>query len=270
MRYRSILALLLVFLIGFILFSDRLIGLMLFRPTAGAPIQPERLGLRAEGVWLESGEGVRIHAYWLPVEGAEKAILYLHGNGGNASLALPTASEILRFGASVLVLDYRGYGLSEGAPSEEGVYQDARAGLAYLMEVQGFPEDRIIVMGQSLGGAIAVDLAQDRELAGLVLESTFDSLANAFRLRLPFVKSLLSGRFESDRKILRVKSPVLFIHGDLDETVPRASGERLFALAPEPRDFLVVPGAGHNDVSLVGGRVYFDRLGDFIGSVGAR
>ena len=257
-----------VFVIGVIVFADPLIGSVLFRPVAGSPIQPEKLGLRGEGLFLQAEDGVRIHAFWLPVEGADKAILYLHGNGGNASLALPTASEFLRFGAGVLVLDYRGYGLSDGVPTEEGVYLDAQAGLAYLMDVQGFPEDHIIVMGQSLGGAVAVDLAQGRELGGLLLESTFDSLANIFHSRFPFMKSLLAGRFDSDRKILQVASPVLFLHGDLDRTVPLASGERLFSLAPEPRDFLVIEGARHNDVSRVGGRLYFDRLGGFIESVG--
>ncbi|MEE3328121.1 MAG: alpha/beta hydrolase, partial [Myxococcota bacterium] len=136
MRYLFLPVLLLVLVIGGIFFGERVIESLVFHPVAGSEIQPERLGLQGEGVFLETEDGVRIHAFWLPVEKATQAILFLHGNGGNASFALPSASLFLRLGASVLVLDYRGYGLSEGVPTEEGVYRDAQAGLAYLMEVQ--------------------------------------------------------------------------------------------------------------------------------------
>ena len=255
--------LLLVLGLGVSLLGERLIGAMLFRPVSGSEIRPERLGLDGQDVFLETEDGVGIHGFWLPVEGADKALLFLHGNGGNASYALPSASRFLRFGVSVLVLDYRGYGLSEGTPTEAGLYLDAEAGLDYLVEVQGFPQDRILVLGQSLGGAVAVHLAQERSLGGVILESTFDSLAGVVRSRLPFVDLMLSGRFDSDRKIARLESPVLFLHGDRDGTVPLEAGKRLFSKAPDPKAFVVIEGARHNDVAEVGGRLYFDRIGDF-------
>ncbi len=266
-----VLPLLLLMLVGgSVLLGERLFESMLFRPVTGAEIQPERLGIEGEDVFLQTEDGVRIHGFWLPVENAQKALLFLHGNGGNASFSLPRASQFLRFGVSVLVLDYRGYGLSEGVPTEVGVYQDAQAGLEYLVEVRGFPEDRILVLGQSLGGAVAVDLAQEKSLGGVILESTFDSLAGVVHSRVPFVDRLLSGRFDSDRKILLLESPILFLHGDRDGTVPLESGKRLFALAPEPKEFVTIEGARHNDVAEVGGRLYFDRVGEFVASMGAR
>ena len=272
MRIRSLfLPLFLLILVGgAVLLGETLIASMIFRPVSGAEIQPERLGIEGEDVFLETQDGVRIHGFWLPVEKADKALLFLHGNGGNASFALPRASQFLRFGVSVLVLDYRGYGLSDGAPTEAGVYQDARAGLEYLVDVQGFPEDRIVVLGQSLGGAVAVDLAQEKPLGGLILESTFDSLSGVVRSRVPFVDLMLSGRFDSDRKILLLKTPVLFLHGDRDGTVPLEAGKRLFSLAPEPKEFLVIEGARHNDVAEVGGSLYYDRAGGFLEFLGTR
>jgi len=265
MRRYFLAALAVVFLIaGIFFFGNSFFNAVLFHPIAGAQIQPERLGLVGEGVFLESEDGTQIHAFWLPVGNSDVAILFLHGNGGNASYALPGASYLVRLGASVLVLDYRGYGLSEGTPSEEGVYQDARAGLAYLTDVQGFPENRIIVLGQSLGGAVAVDLAQDRNLGGLILVSTFDSVANLAETRVPLAHLLLSDRFDSGQKIVRLQAPVLFLHGDRDGTVPLASGQMLFERAPEPKDFVIVKGAGHNNVADIGGRSYWNHIDQFM------
>lgn len=264
MKYVVFVFLILLLAFSGLLFRGPMIESMLFRPVRGAEQRPEKLGLVGEDVFLKAEDGTQIHAFWLPAERARVAILFLHGNGGNASYSLPKSSYLVRLGASVLVLDYRGYGLSEGTPSEEGVYQDARAGLAYLTDVQGFPEDHIIVFGQSLGGAVAVNLAQDRKLGGLILESTFDSIENVARVRVPFARVFLSDRFNSGQKISRLQTPILFFHGDQDGIVPIASGRNLFELAPEPKDFMIVEGAGHNNVADVGGRLYWNRIGQFM------
>lgn len=251
-------------IVGIFFFGNQLFNAILFHPIRGAEIEPERIGLVGEGVFLESEDGIQIHAFWLPVENSDVAILFLHGNGGNASYSLLSSFEMVRLGASVLVLDYRGYGLSEGTPTEEGVYQDARAGLAYLTDVQGFPENRIIIFGQSLGGAVAVDLAQDRKLGGLILVSTFESVANLAKTRVPFADLFLSDRFDSGQKIARLRAPVLFLHGDRDGTVPIASGRSLFERAPEPKNFVIVKGAGHNNMADIGGRFYWNQIDQFI------
>jgi pimeloyl-ACP methyl ester carboxylesterase len=160
---------------------NRFVDRMIFYPTRGVDLTAEELGVRAEEVFLRTSDGVRIHAFYLPSSGATRALLFLHGNAGNASHRLPNAAELAKLGANVLLLDYRGYGRSDGSPNERGVYADARAGFAHLVESRGFEAQRVVVFGRSIGGAVAVDLAQDRPLAGLVLESTFSSIGDVSR-----------------------------------------------------------------------------------------
>jgi fermentation-respiration switch protein FrsA (DUF1100 family) len=181
---------------------------------------------------------------------------------------LPNAAALAQLGSHVLLLDYRGYGLSEGVPSEAGVYADARAGLAHVVERIGIPATRTVIFGRSLGGAVAVDLAQDREIAGLILESTFASAAavaeSAFGGSFAW---LARNRFDSERKITRLRAPLLFFHGDRDEIVAHRLGRRLFESAPEPKTFETIRGAGHNDTVEVGGRAYFERIRLFLDEV---
>ena len=248
---------------------SRIVDGMIFYPTAGADLRPEQVGLVGEDVFLVTADGVRIHAFWLPAEGATRALLFLHGNAGNASHRLPNAAELVALGTSVLLLDYRGYGLSEGSPSEQGAYEDARAGLAHLALERGFADDRIVVFGRSIGGAVAVDLVQDRSLAGVILESTFTSLSGMAASILPPAAPFVRGRFDAETKIKRLRSPLLFFHGDRDEIVPYRLGQKLFEAAPEPKAFETIRGAGHNDTTQVGGRPYFERIGRFLDEVAA-
>ena len=253
-----------------ILAWGRVIDRVVFQPTRGIDLRPDDLGIDAEEVWLDSPDGVRLHAFHVRAPGAaSRAILLLHGNAGNASHRLPLAAAYANLGADVLLLDYRGYGLSAGSPSESGVYADARAALAHLV-ARGFDERRVVLIGQSLGGAIAVDLAQERRLAGVVLESTFSSLSDVARGMIGPVALLLRGRFDSAEKIARLRAPLLCLHGDRDEIVAFELGRALFAAAPEPKAFETLRGAGHNDVAVVGGDAYFARIGRFLDEVAPR
>ena len=248
-----------------------LLDRMVFQPTPGRWLSPAQLGIAAEETELNSEDGVRLHAFFLPAPGADRAILFLHGNAGNASHRLPNAAQLAALGAHVLLPDYRGYGLSEGSPSEAGAYADARAALAHLREARGLPESRIVVFGRSLGGAVAVDLARDRSLAGVILESTFSSASDlANRLFAPPIGLLLRGRWSSDRKIAQLRAPLLFIHGARDGIVPIELGRRLFAAAPAPKDFHVLERAGHNDTVELGGRAYFARIAAFLEAAAPR
>jgi fermentation-respiration switch protein FrsA (DUF1100 family) len=247
---------------------DWIVDRMIFFPEPGVDIRPEQLGVAGEDVHILTEDGVRIHAFFLPSPGATRAILFLHGNAGNASHRLPNAAALMQLGSHVLLLDYRGYGLSEGTPGEAGVYADARAGLAYLVENVGIPEQRTVVFGRSLGGAVAVDLVQDREIAGLILESTFPSVAAMAQtiFGVPFTW-FTRGRFDSEEKIARLRAPLLFFHGDRDEIVDFELGKRLFRAAPEPKAFETIHGAGHNDTIQVGGHPYFERIRRFLDEV---
>lgn len=251
-------------LVGVFVMWERLIDAMVFHPSPGADLAPADVGLAGEDVFLETADGVRIHAFWLPAPGATRAVLFLHGNAGNASHRLPNAAELVGLGANVLLLDYRGYGRSEGRPSEAGVYEDAQAGLEYLIAERGFGPDRIVVFGRSLGGAVAIDLVQRHPVAGLILESTFTSLSDMAGSRIPFAGIVTGGRYDSERKVAAIKTPLLFFHGDRDEIVPFALGRRLFAAANEPKSFETIRGAGHNDTTLIGGAPYFARIGSFL------
>ena len=256
---------------GIVAVWSRLLDRVIFRPRAGVDLHPEQIGLVAEEVSLRTEDNITLHAFFLPSPGASRALLFLHGNTGNASHRLPNAARLVHLGIHILLLDYRGYGLSEGTPTEEGVYADAQAGLLHLVETRGIPEHRIVLFGRSLGAAVAIDLAQDRSVAGLILESTFPSGASVARHILrPLGAWLVRGRFRSDRKISRVRSPLLFFHGDRDKVIDIKLGQRLFEMAPEPKFFQIIPGAGHNDTTFVGGGPYFERIGRFLDEVAPR
>jgi fermentation-respiration switch protein FrsA (DUF1100 family) len=256
------------FLVGAFALPMGLIDRLIFQPSPGVDLTPEGLGIEAESLFLETEDGVRIHAFFLPSPGSSRSLLFLHGNAGNASHRLPNAAELAALGADVLLLDYRGYGLSEGRPDEAGVYADARAGLEHLQSERDVPLDRIVVFGRSLGGAVAVDLAADRALAGLILESTFSSVSDMARALIGIPLGVVLGRrFPSDEKISRVRCPILFFHGDRDEIVPYELGKRLFEAAPEPKQFETIAGAGHNDTTWVGGAAYFQQIRRFLDQV---
>jgi len=245
----------------------RFVDSVVFQPSPGIDLRISDLGIEGEEIRLDS-EGVSIHGFYLPTDHPQqnaRAILFLHGNAGNASHRLPNAAELARLGADVLLIDYRGYGMSDGTPSESGVYADARAGLAHLIEERGFREQRIVVFGRSVGGAIAVDLARGRNLGGVVLESTFTSIADVARGMIGGpLASLLRGRFDSASKIGQIRAPLLFFHGDHDRIIDYALGRRLFELAPEPKQFETILGAGHNDTVEVGAAPYFARFAQFL------
>ncbi len=245
------------------LLAMSLLDRMIFQPTPGEALRPEGFG--AAPVTLHAEDGVRLHAYFVPAKERRLSLLFLHGNAGNASHRLPNAALLAELGVDVLLLDYRGYGLSDRvSPDEAGVYADGRAGLSWLAG-RGVPDSEIVVFGRSLGGAIAVDVARGRELAGLILESTFPSVADVSSSFWGVaLRSWLGKKFASIDKIGEVRCPILFVHGDRDRLIRIGLGRRLYEAAPEPKAFETVSGAGHNDVVQVGGAAYVERLRAFL------
>lgn len=213
----------------------------------------------AADVWLRASDGVRLHAWWIEPPGARIATLFLHGNAGNITHRVTHIQEITAAGSSVLMLDYRGYGKSEGRPTERGLYADAEAGYEYLRSL-GKP---IVAHGESLGTAVAVDLAAKRPCAGVVLEAPFPSARAVAASVLPVLGPLLIFSYNSASKIQRVHAPLLFIHGDRDSIVPLELGRALFRAAREPKAFWTVPGADHNDLVEAAGPRYRERLREF-------
>ena len=226
-------------------------------------------GCVVEDRFFSAEDGVRLHGWWIRrVDGGDDdpVLLFFHGNAGNLSHRAEMLFELAtRVPARVFVVGYRGYGRSEGRPSEDGLYRDARAAWRHLTGEGGVPPDRIVIFGKSLGGAVAIDLATEVEPAGLMIESSFSSIPDMAGKHYPFVpKFMIRTRMNSLAKISTISCPKLFIHSKADRVVPYALGRKLYEAAPEPKRFHEILGAGHNETWLVGGNAYFEALSGFV------
>ncbi|HZR83534.1 MAG TPA: alpha/beta hydrolase [Candidatus Binatia bacterium] len=250
-------------------FADRLV----YFPVGPHDATPTALGLAYEDVHLQASDGVAIHAWFVPAEESaatpravaqRPAVLFLHGNAGNISHRLDKLAVLHSLGASVLLLDYRGYGASEGTPSEEGLYRDADAAYDWLI-ARGVAPAEIVPYGESLGGAVATDLAARRPVGGLVLESAPTSIIEVARHHYPYVPValLLSDRYDAASRVARVTAPILILHSPDDEIVPFAMAEELLAAARGPKRLVRLAG-GHNDGFLVAATAYREALRTFL------
>lgn len=231
-------------------FSDMLI----FQP------QPSSYQDSNEILKLMTADGVQISAAYLPNKSAAYTLLYSHGNAEDLIDVLPVRKELRDSGFAVLAYDYRGYGTSQGKPSESNAYLDIDAAYNYLTQKLRVPPQQIIVYGRSVGGGPSVDLASRKPVAGLILESAFTT---AFRVRT-FIPILPFDKFDNLDKMRNVHCPVLIIHGKADNIVPFSHGQQLFAAAHKPKRCLWVDGAGHDNVVDVAGELYFKTLREFI------
>lgn len=225
---------------------------------------PALYGLAYQDVALTAADGVALHAWWVPAPAARRSVLFLHGNAGNVSHRLDKLAVLAGLDASVLLLDYRGYGRSQGTPDEAGTYRDADAAYAWL-RARGIAPETIVAYGESLGGPIAADLAARRELGGLVLESAPASILGVAQHHYPLlpVSWFLSVRYDALARMPEVRAPVLILHSPDDEIVPFAMAESLYAAAPG-RKRLVRLAGGHNDNFLVAAEVYQAALRGFL------
>ena len=227
---------------------------------------PEAAGHAAEDVWFESEDGVLLHGWWVPHPDATATVLFCHGQSGNIVSQASVLRAFRRLGVSALTFDYRGYGRSQSSPSESGIYRDARAAYHYLTTQLGQDPGRIVLLGHSLGGAVAVDAALDCEAAGLIIQSSFTDLRDAARSTIARAPLHYAARrqFRSIDKVQQLTLPKLFIHGEADEKLPVEYTHRLYEQASDPKQLLVVPRAGHSDVHLRGGDRYHTVVSDFI------
>jgi hypothetical protein len=240
---------------------------------------PGSIGLEYEDARLTTSDGVRIHGWYVPASGGERTaagdlpsfaatrrpvVLFLHGNAGNISHRLDKLAVLHGLGADVLLLDYRGFGASGGAPTEEGLYRDADAAYDWLL-ARGVSTDDLVLYGESLGGTVAVDLAARRPAGELVLESTPSSILGVARHHYPFlpVGLFLSARYDAAAKIDRVEVPILFLHSPDDEIVPFAMAEAMLAAAKGPKRLVRLRG-GHNDAFLISAETYREALREFL------
>ena len=238
----------------------------IFFPEKEVALTPADRGLAYEEVRFAAADGVELHGWWVPGLG-DTTWLWFHGNTGNIGHRVDNLFDLVKYlGVNVFIFDYRGYGRSEGSPSEAGLYLDGEAALSHVRSRGEVDPARIVLFGRSLGGAVAVRLATENEAYAVVLESTFSSvraMARMMYFSLP-VEIFLRSRFDSLGAIKDVRSPVMVLHGDRDEAVPLRMGRQLFDAANEPKRFFVIEGAGHNDTYLVGGDRYFEAIRQFM------
>ena len=228
---------------------------------------PADIDVDYEDVSIETSDGVRLHGWYIPGNG-ERILLFFHGNAGNISHRLESIRQFLALGLSVLIIDYRGYGQSEGRTTEQGIYRDADAAWRYLTEIRGAPQERVILFGRSMGASAAAYLAANRQPLALIVESSFTSvpdIAGEYYPWLP-VRWLSRLRHSTEEFVKETRSPVLVIHSRDDEIVPFSHGEAIFAAANEPRTLLEIRGS-HNDAFirdeadyLAGIRAFLDAL----------
>lgn len=255
------------FLSAFLLGSGCAMKSLIFFPEKEITLTPADAGLAFEDLTLTTADGVKINGWFVPHPEAQTTILWLHGNGGNMSHRvgrIDRSHHMLK--ANVLIIDYRGYGRSGGRVSEKGTYLDAVAAYDYLLTRNDVDPARIIPFGASLGAAVAVELALQRKVQGLVLEAPFTSIREMARVALPWlpVGGLIMTRYDNLSKIGRLEIPILILHGDRDETIPFSQGRKLFEAARGPKTFYAIPGADHNNTEAVGGEAYFKAIADFI------
>jgi pimeloyl-ACP methyl ester carboxylesterase len=244
----------------------------IYFPARDLPLTPRELGMSFEDVALTAEDGVRLHGWYLPTRGSRLTVLLSHGNAGNIADRLDRALLIqARLGADVFLYDYRGYGRSQGSPDEEGTYRDARAAYAHLTGERHLGAERVVLFGESLGCAVAMQLALERPCRALVLESAFTSVPQMARVAYPFLPlaPFVRTRYDNLAKAPKLKVPLLLLHGDRDRIVPFEQGRRVFEAAPEPKRFYAIAGADHNDTYVTGGTPYWDAWRRFLDALPA-
>jgi pimeloyl-ACP methyl ester carboxylesterase len=247
----------------------RALGRVLYQPSRKICETPADRRLPFDELEFQSRDGERIHAWWIAGQRPSHGhVLFCHGNAGNIGDRVLEAALLVAEGFDVLLFDYRGYGRSSGRPDELGTYRDARAARAALRRQSGVDRDRVFYLGESLGGAVALELAIEHPPRGLILQSTFTSIRDAARALEPRIPAaLIPDAYPSLRRIGRLSAPLLVLHGDRDETIPLDQGQALFKAASEPKRIRVFKERGHNDLTERSGRKYAKEIADWAASL---
>lgn len=238
---------------------------MLYFPERALWTTPKSAGLSYEDVILRTNDGINIAAWYVPADNEQGVLLFCHGNAGNISHRLDSIRIFHGMNLSVLIFDYRGYGNSQGKPSENGTYLDAEAAWDYLVRVKQKPPERIVLFGRSLGAAVAAEIAQRKNPGALILESAFTSAPDIGQSLYPFfpVRLLSKYHYATAEKITALSCPKLIIHSPDDEIIPFRFGQRVFERASQPKEFLSISG-GHNEGFLLSGKIYTEGIRAFL------
>ncbi|RLB30163.1 MAG: alpha/beta hydrolase [Deltaproteobacteria bacterium] len=261
-----LLPILIIFILAVIIFYKQLENSIIFYPDKALDDRPSNWDLSYKDIQFLTPDGQKLHGWFFPVSGKSPVLLFCHGNAGNISHRIENIKFLVKRDISVFIFDYRGYGQSSGRPSEKGIYIDGIAAYDYLTEIEKISPDRIVIFGRSIGGAVAIEVALQRKVRCLIIESTFTSTKDMAKTIFPFFifSPFLPHHYNNILKIAGVTIPKLIIHGEDDNIVPFSMGNKLFAQATEPKLFLPIRRAGHNDTYVVGGGDYFEAIVNFI------
>lgn len=247
--------------------TETIVNHFAFLPMRFSADDYSLVGSDIRDVAFTTQDGVHLHGFYLPNPDSDKLVLFFHGNAGHALHRLDAATQLVAQGVNVLLVGYRGYGRSGGKPSEQGIYNDGKAALRYATDTLKFAPQNIFLLGRSLGSTVAIDLAQTRELGGLILISTFTSAHDVMTAAgMGWLRWLVDRRpFDQTAKLNRVDLPALFIHGERDREVPYRFGKALYEQYPSVfKSHVSVSDAGHNDLFLAHGDALWARIGAFI------
>ncbi len=238
---------------------------MVFFPSTKLQASPEDWGLQYENVYLKTSDEKQLHGWYIPYPGTDRVVLFFHGNAGNISHRGDSIAIFHRLGLNVFIIDYRGYGLSQGNPGEAGLYRDAKTAWDYLTQVKVIDKANIIIFGRSLGGTVATRLASEVHPAALIIESTFSSARDMARSIFPLLSRVLvfRFRFNSITRIKKITCPLLVLHSAEDEIIPFHLGEKIYHAANQPKYFVTMKG-DHNTGFLFSQPGYEQSLKEFI------
>ncbi|MCX7662018.1 MAG: alpha/beta hydrolase [Candidatus Omnitrophica bacterium] len=259
----------LIFLIFIIIYLKYYEKRGIYFPIKEIAFTPKDSGLNYEDIYFTTSDNLKLNGWFIPAQNPCATLLYLHGNAGNISHRLELIQVFNQLNLNVFIIDYRGYGRSEGVPSEEGLYLDAEASYEYLVKTKNLPENKIIIFGKSIGANVAVDLAKKKKPLCLIIYGGFTSAYEMGKVIFPFLdifRWLITIKFDAENKIKEIKIPKLIIHSIDDEIVPFRLGKKLFESANEPKDFLSLRG-GHNEAILSNKEEFIERIRSFLGKI---
>lgn len=265
--FQSIIFIVLAVYIGLILLLFLFQKRIIYHPGSTVYQTPEVAGMAFEELYLDCEDGAKINAWYIPAEGAKYTVLFCHGNAGTIAGRVDSAKLLHDIGVNVMLFDYRGYGNSKGELSEEGTYIDGETAWNHLVKEKKISPGSIIILGRSLGGGIALNLAVNHKSAALILESAFMSISEMGKSKYPYLPIFLFVRYHYSNidKIKKVKEPLFISHSTEDEVIPFFHGKRLYEAANEPKTFVKLNGY-HNDCYFTNPE-YQLRLRDFIESL---
>ena len=237
----------------------------IYFPVKGIEFTPPDVGLTYKDVFFNTDDGLKLNGWFIPTEDSRGTLLFCHGNAGNISHRIEIIQIFNKLNLNVFIFDYRGYGKSQGSPTEEGLYRDAQAAYTHLLSRKDIDKDTIVVYGKSIGANIAVDLVSQVKAVALISESGFSSAYDMGKKLFPYlpVKWIITIKYDALTKIRNVLIPKLIIHSRDDEIVPFKLGRKLFEAAPEPKEFYQMR-AGHNEAIFMAKEEYSVKVDTFL------